>query len=176
MEKLKLLEDIYRQYSSRMLLICMRYCGDKSLARDLMHDGFIKIYDSLGKFEDRGEGSIRAWMDKVMVNHCLQYLRKKDIFKESKELDYLPNEEIVTEDDNILAERTKEIPDDVLHGFIMELPDGYRAVFNMYVIDGLSHKEISKALSINEKSSSSQLSRAKGLLVKKIKEYESKRK
>jgi RNA polymerase sigma-70 factor, ECF subfamily len=172
MDKLRLFENIYRQYSGRMLAICMRYCTDKSLAKDLMHDGFIHIYNSLDRFEDRGEGSMRAWMERVMVNHCLQDLRKKDVFKNSVNIDDSMEYEIGQDVEEALVESVKQIPQEVLQRFIMELPVGYRTVFNMYVMENMSHKEIAKALSINEKSSSSQLSRAKVLLVKKLNEYE----
>jgi RNA polymerase sigma-70 factor, ECF subfamily len=155
-----------------MLAICMRYCTDKSLAKDLMHDGFIHIYNSLDRFEDRGEGSMRAWMERVMVNHCLQDLRKKDVFKNSVNIDDSMEYEIGQDVEEALVESVKQIPQEVLQRFIMELPVGYRTVFNMYVMENMSHKEIAKALSINEKSSSSQLSRAKVLLVKKLNEYE----
>jgi RNA polymerase sigma-70 factor, ECF subfamily len=150
----------------------MRYCTDKSLAKDLMHDGFIHIYNSLDRFEDRGEGSMRAWMERVMVNHCLQDLRKKDVFKNSVNIDDSMEYEIGQDVEEALVESVKQIPQEVLQRFIMELPVGYRTVFNMYVMENMSHKEIAKALSINEKSSSSQLSRAKVLLVKKLNEYE----
>lgn len=172
MDKLKLLEHLYRQYSPSMLAICMRYCGDRDLAKDLMQDGFIHIYNSLDKFEDRGEGSKRAWMEKVMINECLQYLRKKNVMSYSVRIDDVSPSDMVQEDDEALSSMLERVPQNVLNDFIMELPDGYRTVFNMYVMENMSHKEISKALSINEKSSSSQLSRAKGLLAKKIKEYD----
>ncbi len=137
-----------------------------------MHDGFIHIYNSLDRFEDRGEGSMRAWMERVMVNHCLQDLRKKDVFKNSVNIDDSMEYEIGQDVEEALVESVKQIPQEVLQRFIMELPVGYRTVFNMYVMENMSHKEIAKALSINEKSSSSQLSRAKVLLVKKLNEYE----
>lgn len=156
-----------------MLAICLRYCADREVAHDLMHDGFIKVFNSFDKFQDRGEGSLKAWMAKIMVNECLQYFRKKDLLRECVDVespkgglsfDYV--------DDGEFGERTERIPQKVLMEMITSLPIGYRTVFNLYVMEDKSHKEIGALLGIGEKSSSSQLSRAKAILAHKIKEYE----
>ena len=138
-------KELYEQYSGRMLGICLRYTGDRDTAQDLLHDGFIKIFDSFDKFTWRGEGSLRAWMERVMVNIALQYLRKNDVKNQSTPLEEMQ--------------------------FIEELPVGYRTVFNLYTFEDKSHKEIAQALGINEKSSASQLFRAKSVLAKRVKEW-----
>ena len=79
-------KELYEQYAGRMLGICLRYTGDRDTAQDLLHDGFIKIFDSFDKFTWRGEGSLRAWMERVMVNTALQYLRKSDVISQSTPL------------------------------------------------------------------------------------------
>ena len=80
---------LYEQYAGRMLTICLRYVGDRDTAQDLLHDGFLKIFGSFDKFTWRGEGSLRAWMERVMVNLALQYLRKNDIISQSSSLEEL---------------------------------------------------------------------------------------
>lgn len=159
-------KELYEQYAGRMLGICLRYAGDRDTAQDLMHDGFIKIYSSFDKFTWRGEGSIRAWMERVMVNTALQFLRKNDVMSQAMELEEVP--ETVEEPD---ASAVEAIPQTVLMQFIRELPDGYRTVFNLYTFEDKSHREIAQELGINEKSSASQLSRAKNALAKRVKEW-----
>ena len=85
-------KELYEQYAGRMLGICLRYTGDRDTAQDLLHDGFLKIFDSFDKFTWRGEGSLRAWMERVMVNTALQYLRKNDVINQSAPLEELPEE------------------------------------------------------------------------------------
>ena len=85
-------KELYEQYAGRMLGICLRYTGDRDTAQDLLHDGFLKIFDSFDKFTWRGEGSLRAWMERVMVNTALQYPRKNDVINQSAPLEELPEE------------------------------------------------------------------------------------
>ena len=139
---------------------------DRDTAQDLLHDGFLKIFDSFDKFTWRGEGSLRAWMERVMVNTALQYLRKNDVINQSAPLEELPEE--YEEPD---ASDVEAIPQKVLMQFIEELPAGYRTVFNLYTFEDKSHKEIAQELGINEKSSASQLFRAKSVLAKRVKEW-----
>ena len=116
----------------------------------MMHDGFMQIFKSLHTFTDRGEGSLRAWMDKVMVNTCLQYLRKRDILRESASMEYAGAGTAHLQNTDELEQAAASIPLDVLQRFISELPVGYRTVFNLYVFEGLSHKEIAEQLGIKE--------------------------
>lgn len=159
-------KELYEQYSGRMFGVCIRYIGDRDMAQDLMHDGFLKIYASFDKFKWCGTGSLRAWMERVMINTVLQHLRKNDVLNRAAELEGI--EEPYKEPDPSDIEM---IPQRVLMDFIGALPEGYRTVFNLYTFENKSHKEIAQMLGINEKSSASQLFRAKGALVKKIKEY-----
>ncbi len=159
-------KELYEQYAGRMLGVCLRYAGDRDMAQDLVHDGFLKIFDSFDKFTWRGEGSLRAWMERVMVNTVLQFLRKNDVMNQTTALDEVP--ETYEEPD---ASAVEAIPQKVLMQFINELPAGYRTVFNLYTFEDKSHKEIAQMLGINEKSSASQLFRAKSVLAKKVKEW-----
>ncbi len=163
-------KELYERYAKRMLQVCMRYSPDRETAQDMMHDGFIQVFRSLDKFTDRGEGSIRAWMERIMINTCLQHIRKKDLLRESNKL--TDNLQVVN--DHTVDVAVERVPEEVLLRFLQELPVGYRTVFNLYVFEGMSHKDISKTLGIRENSSSSQLYRAKCLLAKQITEYERK--
>ena len=157
---------LYEHYAGRMFSVCLRYISDREVAQDLLHDGFLKIFDSFDKFTWRGEGSLRAWMERVMVNTVLQYLRKNDVMNQATALENVP--QVYEEPD---ASSIDVIPQKVLMRFINELPTGYRTVFNLYVFEEKSHKEIAQLLGINEKSSASQLVRAKAALATKIREW-----
>lgn len=159
-------KELYERYAGRMLSVCLRYAGDRETAQDLMHDGFLKLFDSFDKFTWRGEGSLRAWMERVMVNTVLQFLRKNDVMSQSATLDNAPE---AYEDPE--ASIVDVIPQKVLMQFISELPAGYRTVFNLYVFEEKPHKEIAQMLGINEKSSASQLTRAKAALATKVREW-----
>lgn len=129
------------------------------------YKSFIKIFTSLDSFKYRGEGSLKAWMAKITLNEILKFVRNNS---------RLPIDSIDDKDMNIAdgdSMETEDIPTDVLHQFIRELPDGYRTVFNLYVIDDKNHKEIAQLLGIKENTSASQLHKAKSMLAQKIKHY-----
>ncbi len=158
--------ELYDRYSASLLAISMRYMGSRDRAEDALHDAFIKIFGSIKGFKYRGEGSIKAWMSRIMVNTALAELRQEKRLT-TLNLDSLTSE--VTEISE--SPPVNSIPSDLLLKFIAELPDGYRTVFNLFCVEELSHREIAKELGINEKSSSSQLLRAKRLLATRIKSY-----
>ncbi len=157
---------LYEIYAPQMMGICLRYCGDKMTAQDLLHDGFIKVFGSFTSFDYRGPGSLKAWLSRIFANICLEYIRKNGAMQ-----GFLSLEEISEPATWPQEEDYKQIPDDVLMHFILELPTGYRTIFNMYTMEEMSHKEIGAALGINESSSRSQLSRAKNLLAERINDY-----
>ena len=156
---------LYEQYAKMMMGICFRYTGDTASAEDILHDGFIRIFESIHSFQYRGEGSLRAWMSRIFMNLALEFLRKNNQITESLASDDWKETESVNEED------FEVIPLDVLMGFIAELPSGYRTIFNLNTFEDMSHKEIAKILNIHESSSRSQLSRAKSILTKKINNY-----
>lgn len=169
---------IYEQYAGRMLALCRRYCGSRDVAQDMMQDGFIQVFKSINKFTDRGQGSLRAWIERIMINTCLQYLRKKDILRDSLEITYKvgeddsPEGEPGSEADEITDEPSVDsIPQQVLMQYIEQMPAGYRTIFNLYVFEEMSHKEISELLGINLNTSTSQYHRAKIWLANKLNEY-----
>lgn len=148
------------------MAICLRYIGDRDTSQDVFHDGMIKIYQSIGQFKYLGDGSLKAWLSRVMVNEALGYLRKKNVQLQQETLvEQLPDTQL--DDDG----EVNSIPNKELMRMIRELPDGYRTVFNLFVFEEKSHKEIASMLGISEHTSSSQFYRAKTLLMKKINEY-----
>lgn len=157
-------KKLYTLYSRQMLAVCYRYTGDIEVAHDILHDGFIKIYTN---FTFRGDSSLGTWLNRVMANTALDYLRKKkrmqEMFISGEDLPDVPE----------LPDRglCEEIPEQQLLAFVAELPIGCRTVFNLYVFENKSHKEIGEILHIKEHTSTSQYFRAKGLLAKRIKEY-----
>lgn len=158
-------KELYTLYSKQMLALCYRYTGDIDVAHDVLHDGFIKIFT---RFSFRGESSLGTWISKVMVTQAIDYLRKQ---KRISQL--MVNEEQLPDvaDEESVAEQGIRLSEELLMGFVAELPDGCRTVFNLFVFEEKSHKEIATLLHIKEHSSTSQLFRAKCLLAKRIKEY-----
>lgn len=163
-------KQLYEQYGGGLFAICLRYICDREAAEDVFHDGIIRIFQSIGnQFTYQGEGSLKAWLSRVMVNEALGYLRKKSVqIKQEVLMDEVPD----TQEDE--EGEVNDIPRPVLMKLIGELPEGYRTVFNLYVFEEKSHKEIAALLGITEHTSSSQFYRAKTLLAKKINEYRKK--
>lgn len=158
-------EWIYRKHVRYLSALCSRYITEDEDIKDVLQESFIKIFTSLDSFQYRGEGSLKAWMAKITLNETLKFVRNNS---------RLPIDSIDDKDTNIAdgdSMETEDIPTDVLHQFIRELPDGYRTVFNLYVIDDKSHKEIAQLLGIKENTSASQLHKAKSMLAQKIKHY-----
>lgn len=158
-------EWIYRRHVRYLSALCSRYITEDEDIKDVLQESFIKIFTSLDSFKYRGEGSLKAWMTKITLNETLKFVRNNS---------RLPIDSIDDKDMNIAdgdSMETEDIPTDVLHQFIRELPDGYRTVFNLYVIDDKGHKEIAQLLGIKENTSASQLHKAKSMLAQKIKHY-----
>ena len=158
-------KKLYTLYSNKMLAVCYRYTGDMDAAHDVLHDAFIKIFTG---FNFRGEASLSTWITRIMVTQSLDYLRKQKKISQTME-----REEQIPDIPDELQDRenANRISEEQLLAFVAELPDGCRTVFNLYVFEDKSHKEIADLLRIKEHSSTSQLHRAKSLLAKKIKEY-----
>jgi len=155
---------LYDQYSSKLYALCCRYIKDKMEAEDVLITAFTKILNRIDQYT--GEGNFEGWMRKVVVNDALSYLRKnKNMYLETDiaAADYEPDEKL---EDQLEAE-------DLLK-MIESLPTGYRIVFNLYAIEGYSHKEIGEQLGISENTSKSQLSRARVALQKCLLETEQK--
>ena len=159
-------KQLYERYAGQLLAVCIRYVGDRDVAQDVLHDSFLNIYRTINRFAYQGEGSLKAWLMRITVNEALGYLREHSVSQVREVvMEEIPDIEDMAMDD------LDEIPQRVLLQFIQELPPGYRTVFNLYVMEEKSHKEIAQLLGITEHSSSSQLSRARALLVKKVNHY-----
>ena len=142
--------------------VCLRYADNREMAEDFLQDGFIKIFSSIRSYSY--EGSFEGWMRRIFVNTALEALRKNDLLRNGVELDALEPQQ---EADYSAVEK---ISADELMELIAQLPRGFRTVFNMFAIEGYSHREIAETLNINESTSRSQYTRAKRLLQKWIKE------
>ena len=148
-------KQLYTQYSQKMYAVCLRYSQDPDQAKDFLQEGFIRVFQNLTSF--KGEGSFEGWVRRIMINGCLEALRKPEnkVYHEEleayeSELSYQPS--------------LQKLDVKFVLNKIQELAPGYRAVFNLYVIEGYQHQEIADMLGISESTSKSQLSRARKLL------------
>ena len=155
-------ELLYQRYAPKMYAVCLRYATNNDDAQDLLQEGFIKVYKNLDKF--RGEGSFEGWVRRVFVNTSIEQFRKKVNVNSISD-----NEEKAIEDGSMNA--IDKLAEKDIIALIQQLSPGYRTVFNLYAIEGYSHKEIGEMLGISEGTSKSQLARAKGILQKKVTEY-----
>ncbi len=143
---------LYDRYAPKMYFVCLRYARHDSEAQDMLQDGFIKVFDNLKSFKSKG--SFEGWIRRIVVNTSLNYCRKSS-FKQ---------EQIGIEDYQDIVVNPKAISslgEQELLKIIQQLPDGYRMVFNLYVIEGYSHREIGELLSVTESTSRSQLAKAR---------------
>ena len=155
---------LYDQLASRMLPVCIRYVGDRTLAEDVLQEGFITLFTKLKSY--KGDGSFEGWARRIFVTTALMSLRKKDALKMSEELDAVRGMKADT------TSQMQNIGYKELMELVVSLPPGFRTVFNMYAIEGYSHKEIAQMLGITETTSRTQLSRARIWLQEKIKKRE----
>jgi len=155
-------KEVFDRLAPLMFSLCLRYSGNRETAEDLLQDGFVTLFSKIDSY--KGEGSFEGWARKIFVNTALMELRRKDALKMSGELDSARS----------LSSPASSPVEDIgykeLMALITELPPGFRTVFNMYVVEGYSHKEIAEALDISEVTSRSQLNRARAWLQAKIKE------
>ena len=151
---------LYDRLASRMFPVCMRYIGDRAAAEDVLQDGFITLFTRLDSY--KGEGSFEGWASRLFVTTALMSLRKKDALKMSDELESVRG--MKTETTSLML----NIGYKELMKLVMSLPPGFRTVFNMYAIEGYSHKEIAYMLGITETTSRTQFSRARAWLQNKI--------
>lgn len=156
-------EALYQRFAPKMYAVCLRYANNADDAQDLLQEGFIKVYRNLGKY--RGDGSFEGWIRRIFVNTSIEYFRKK-----SAVLTGLSEREEKTIEDADISALDQLAEQDIIR-FIQELSPGYKTVFNLYVIEGYSHREIADMLGISEGTSKSQLARAKGILQKKVTQY-----
>ena len=160
------IKQVYSRYVRYLTAVCSRYIQNEEDVKDVLQESFLKIFSSIHSFEYKGVGSLKGWMTKIVVNETLKFMKQDNqiIFLEFDEQEEI---NIIDEEPNTL----EEIPSSVIHQMIRELPVGYRTIFDLYIIEGKSHKEIANLLNIKENTSASQLHRAKILLADKIRQY-----
>ncbi len=155
--------QLYQIYSDKLFAVCLKYCRNYEDAEDTLQDSFITIFKKINQYKNKG--SFEGWLKRITINTALQKYRDTaaiqvvDKILENKKTEEI-NFKYLTIDVNILL------------GFIQKLPDRYRMIFNLYVLDNYSHKEISKLLGISEGTSKSNLSRARKILKEQIKNYQ----
>lgn len=159
-------KSVYKLHIRYLTAVCSRYILNPEDVKDVLQESFMKIFSSINVFEYRGPGSLRGWMSRIVINQTMKFIQRNGRieFTELSEDEYtgLADEPV-----------TDDIPSSVIYRLIRELPDGYRTIFNLYVIEGKNHKEIADILGIRESTSASQLHRAKAILANKIKQYQS---
>lgn len=151
---------LFDLFSDRMMMVCRRYVKNVEDAEELMLDGFYKFLKNIHAFQYQGDASLYAWLKKIVINECLMFLRKKTVFTMVSET---AAEELPIQEDILDHLSAAEI-----FNLIVQLPVGYRTVFNLYAVEGMSHKEIAVLLDIAEGTSKSQYSKAKTLLQKML--------
>jgi RNA polymerase sigma-70 factor (ECF subfamily) len=157
-------ELLYRRYAAKLYAVCLQYSGNDEEARDILQEGFIKIFENLAHYKH--EGSFEGWMRRIMVNTALEKYRSKHNLYRVDDIDTL--KELDAEPYN-MDYSGLEVSD--LLDIIRELPPKYKMVFNLYAIEGYSHKEISRMVNISEGTSKSNLSRARVILQRRIGSY-----
>ena len=156
---------LFDKFAPKMLSVCMRYLRNQDEAEDTLQDGFVKIFQKIGEF--KMEGSLEGWIRRIMVNTALDMLRKNKKLLGDKQLDDVSYK--MAFDDHAFEGMDVAY----LLGMIEKLPDGYRVVFNMFAIEGYSHKEIADTLGVTENTSKSQYSRARAFLRNQLEQIKS---
>lgn len=163
------MRDFYNNYSGYLTAVCSRYIPNRDDVKDVLQESFIKIFKSITGFEYKGTGSLMAWSTRIVINESLKFLKKNEklsiVSSPSWDLPDIVEEEEETDFD--------DVPTSVILEMIRSLSVGYRTVFNLYIFEQKSHKEIASLLNITENTSASQLHRAKSLLAKQISVYRS---
>jgi RNA polymerase sigma factor (sigma-70 family) len=151
--------QLYKQLSGKMFAVCMRYAHNREIAEDLLQEGFVKVFTNIDKF--RGDGSFEGWVRRIMVNTAVENYRKNN------KMYPILNIEQTDLSINFEAPSTDLELEDLVN-MIQQLSPGYRTVFNLYVVEGFSHREIADMMQISEGTSKSQLARARYLLMDMI--------
>jgi len=148
-------EKLYRAFSSKMFGVCLRYCHSYDEAKDILQDGFIKVFEKIGQFGQRG--SFEGWIRRIMVNTALERYRKRSLLLTMEKLPETIEDE--QDDENEPGFSMNELLE-----YVQKLPERYRMVFNLYVMEEMTHKEVAEVMGITEGTSKSDLSRARVIL------------
>ena len=147
-----------------MMGVCLRYSQNREEAEDILQEGFLKVFQNISTF--RKEGSLEGWIKRIMINHALNQFRKNRRNPFLADIEEINETEILDYDETTRS--VEPVPEEILISLIQSLPQGYRVVFNLYVMEENSHKEIAEALNISENTSKTQLMKARRLLRKKL--------
>jgi RNA polymerase sigma factor (sigma-70 family) len=158
----KIQQQLYNRFAAKMFGVCLRYAGNNEEAEDILQEGFIKVFKKIGSF--RGEGSFEGWIRRIFVNTAIEHYRKK-IY-----LQPITEHEEGTLEGKYMSVLDKLAEKDIIQ-LVQQLSPGYRTVFNMYVVEGYTHRQIAEELGISEGTSKSQLSRAKMILQELVKKF-----
>jgi RNA polymerase sigma factor (sigma-70 family) len=157
-------ELLYRRHASKLYAVCLQYSATDDEARDILQDGFIKIFENLVHYKH--EGSFEGWMRRIIVNTALEKYRSKHTLYRVDDIELIPEHDAEPYNEDYAGLEATDLLD-----IIRELPPKYRMVFNLFAIEGYSHKEISKMVNISEGTSKSNLSRARVILQRKVTIY-----
>jgi len=157
-------ELLYRRHAAKLFAVCMQYSGNDEEARDILQEGFIKIFENLVHYKH--EGSFEGWMRRIVVNTALEKYRNKHNLYRVDDIDQIQELDAAPDNDDYSGLDASDLME-----IIRELPPKYRMVFNLYAIEGYSHKEISSMVNISEGTSKSNLSRARVILQRRVGSY-----
>ncbi|WP_417882211.1 RNA polymerase sigma factor [Xanthomarina gelatinilytica] len=152
--------ELYQLFSGKLFSVCLKYCNNYAEAEDNLQDAFVTIFNKISQYKHKG--SFEGWLKRITINTALQRYRNQGVFEIIDDTN-IEDVEVTVEDDDVTLEYLLQI--------IQELPDRYRLVFNLYVLDGYSHKNIADMLDITIGTSKSNLARARKILKDKIEDY-----
>ena len=161
------MRHFYAQYGGLLAAACSRYVNNDDDVKDLMQDAMVNIIQNIDNFTYKGKGSLRAWATRIVVNQALNFVKSQKRFHDTFADKDLGNLSLADNEQPDIS----DVPAEVIHRLISQLPDGYRTVFNLFAIEGKSHKEIAALLGIKADTSASQFFRAKNILAKQIENY-----
>ena len=161
------MRHFYAQYGGLLAAACSRYVNNDDDVKDLMQDAMVNIIQNIDNFTYQGKGSLRAWATRIVVNQALNFVKSQKRFHDTFADKDLGNLSLADNEEPDIS----DVPAEVIHRLISQLPDGYRTVFNLFAIEGKSHKEIAALLGIKADTSASQFFRAKNILAKQIENY-----
>jgi len=157
---------LYNKYAPKLLGVCIRYAKSREEAEDMLQEGFIRLFQKMDSYN--GSGSFEGWMRRVIVNTAINYYKTQIKYNNTLNVE---NNDLVFKEKYQNEPENDTIPQNKLLEMIQQLPDGYKTVFNLYVLDGYTHKEIATILNISENTSKSQLSKARKALQIQVEQY-----
>lgn len=171
------MDELYAEYADYLTGVCYRYIGNDDDLKDVLQETFIKIFTQITTFTYRGKGSLKAWMTRIVINEALMFIRRSKKLNEVEVKTEPPDSDAPPGGVEALPDVADEPPDTegldatAIMDMVARLPDGYRVVFNLFAIEGRSHKQIAEKLGITPGTSASQYHKARNMLAKMIREY-----